>query len=161
MPTLAGWWNLWRWKLMSHLNACLYPSPSVNLFVSDRRQSGLTLSLLHISKKGALGAEGKPESDPILQTCLALTQSLAPAAQSLHRQTFSEVLLNSIKCHCWKGHWEIWGCQVLKYKEDVIPEICYDLAVFWFNQRIQSWEYSREKQLMTSKEQHGSAGLLP
>lgn len=33
----------------------LYPTASVNLFVGDRRQSGLSLSLLHIRKKGDLG----------------------------------------------------------------------------------------------------------
>lgn len=52
---------------------------------SSYEQPGFSLSLLHISKKGALGAEGKQESDPVLQTCLALPQPLTPGAQSSHR----------------------------------------------------------------------------
>lgn len=57
------------WDLTSHLKAWSLPMCTCKFthgWRSSYGQSGFSLSLLHISRKGALGAEGKQESDPTL-----------------------------------------------------------------------------------------------
>lgn len=91
-PLVAGGVPGW-WDLMSHLKAWSFPMYICKFahgWQSSYEQPNSSLSILHISPEGALGAE--------LQTCLVLTQPSAPGAPSLHRpsQRSSETpLLNT------------------------------------------------------------------
>lgn len=79
----------------------LYPCASVNFCLSGEV---VTHSL--VSPRFSLHAESKQESDPMLQTYLALTQLLAPGDKSLHTPSHRSSYTLLVKRQCWKGHWK-------------------------------------------------------